>query len=268
MTAGFSALAAAMLIDPRRTLGHIGSHANNIPFVILGAVLLWFWMVRIQRGLGARLRRARRERLHRDEYRSRRGSFTWTFLSWAESKKPSAMAAATGAVCGALASYHPPHQVSSDRSPVLPSASSRSVITYAAVYIRMHKIGVDDTVDVSGRLTAWEASRARYLRVSLRRRIINAAGNNGLLFRESSTALDTDRGGRGDRHLSVHRDVTHPQGRLVLLSRSVSLRRMRRRARPRGTWRSRVSTLALPREKLYPPALYGPLREIYLVGRA
>src|SRR6185369_17239709 len=39
MTAGFSALAAAMLVGKRLKEEHPGVSANNVPFVILGAVL-------------------------------------------------------------------------------------------------------------------------------------------------------------------------------------------------------------------------------------
>src|SRR4029077_10315865 len=42
MTAGFSALAAALLVGKRLETRHMGSTANNVPFVILGAALLWF----------------------------------------------------------------------------------------------------------------------------------------------------------------------------------------------------------------------------------
>src|SRR6202142_2299433 len=43
MTAGFSALAAALLVGKRLQTGNTPANsANNIPFVILGAALLWF----------------------------------------------------------------------------------------------------------------------------------------------------------------------------------------------------------------------------------
>src|SRR3989344_562789 len=42
MTAGFSALAAAPLVGKRLQTGSLAQSANNIPFVILGAALLWF----------------------------------------------------------------------------------------------------------------------------------------------------------------------------------------------------------------------------------
>src|SRR5580704_2007708 len=42
MTAGFSALAAAYLVGKRLQGGSPATNASNVPFVILGAALLWF----------------------------------------------------------------------------------------------------------------------------------------------------------------------------------------------------------------------------------
>src|SRR6185369_17823948 len=42
MTAGFSALAAAYLVGKRLSGGSPATSASNLPFVILGAALLWF----------------------------------------------------------------------------------------------------------------------------------------------------------------------------------------------------------------------------------
>ena len=42
MSSGFAALAAALVVGKRLKRTPVGSSANNIPFVILGAVLLWF----------------------------------------------------------------------------------------------------------------------------------------------------------------------------------------------------------------------------------
>ena len=89
------------------------------------------------------------------------------------------MAAATGAVCGLVA-------ITPASGFVGPIASIAigiiaGVITYAAVYIRTHKIGVDDTLDV------WAAHGVGGLTGAIltgifAEKVINAAGNNGLLF--------------------------------------------------------------------------------------
>ena len=179
MTAGFSALAAAMLVGRRRTLGHIGSHANNIPFVILGAVLLWFGWFGFNAGSALASGALAASAFIVTNTAAAAAALTWTFLSWAENKKPSAMAAATGAVCGLVA-------ITPASGFVGPIASIAigiiaGVITYAAVYIRTHKIGVDDTLDV------WAAHGVGGLTGAIltgifAEKVINAAGNNGLLF--------------------------------------------------------------------------------------
>ena len=89
------------------------------------------------------------------------------------------MAAATGAVCGLVAIT----PASGFVGPVASIAIGiiAGVITYAAVFIRTHKIGVDDTLDV------WAAHGVGGLTGAVltgifAEKVINAAGNNGLLF--------------------------------------------------------------------------------------
>ncbi len=179
MTAGFSALAAAMIVGRRLTLSHVGSHANNIPFVILGAVLLWFGWFGFNAGSALAAGALAASAFIVTNIAAAAAALTWTFLSWAENKKPSAMAAATGAVCGLVA-------ITPASGFVGPIASIAigiiaGVITYAAVYIRTHKIRLDDTLDV------WAAHGVGGLTGAIltgifAEKAINAAGNNGLLF--------------------------------------------------------------------------------------
>ena len=179
MTAGFSALAAALLVGRRINHTPVGSSANNIPFVILGAVLLWFGWFGFNAGSALASGALAASAFVVTNTAAAAAALTWAFLSWAENKKPSAMAAATGAVCGLVA-------ITPASGFVGPIASIAigviaGVITYAAVFIRTHKIKIDDTLDV------WAAHGIGGLTGALltgifAEKIINAAGNNGLLF--------------------------------------------------------------------------------------
>lgn len=179
MSAGFSALAAALLVGKRIERTHPGSAANNIPFVILGAVLLWFGWFGFNAGSALASGALAANAFVVTNIAAAAAALTWTVLSWAENKKPSAMAAATGAVCGLVAIT----PASGFVGPVASIAIGiiAGVITYAAVFIRSNKIRIDDTLDV------WAAHGigglvGAVLTGVFAEKIINGAGANGLLF--------------------------------------------------------------------------------------
>src|SRR3989344_5390412 len=146
MTAGFSALAAAMLVGRRRMLARPGSHANNIPFVILGAVLLWFGWFGFNAGSALASGALAASAFIVTNTAAAAAALTWTFLSWAENRKVSAMAAASGAIVGLVA-------ITPASGHVGPIASIAigiiaGVVCYIAVYMRNRRIKIDDTLDV------------------------------------------------------------------------------------------------------------------------
>lgn len=179
MSAGFSALAAALLVGRRLKQSSLGENANNIPFVILGAVLLWFGWFGFNAGSALTAGALAASAFVATNIAAAASALTWAILSWAENKKPSAMAAATGAVCGLVA-------ITPASGFVGPIASLAigiiaGVVTYGVVYIRTKKIKIDDTLDV------WAAHgigglTGAVLTGFFAEKIINPAGNNGLLF--------------------------------------------------------------------------------------
>ena len=179
MSAGFSALAAALLVGKRLQSNSPGTTANNIPFVILGAALLWFGWFGFNAGSALAAGALAASAFVVTNTAAAAAALTWVALSWAENKKPSAMAAAIGAVCGLVA-------ITPASGYVGPVASIAigilgGAITYAAVYFRSRKIAIDDSLDVwaghgIGGLTG------AILTGVFAEKAINAAGNNGLLF--------------------------------------------------------------------------------------
>src|SRR3990167_8030428 len=179
MSAGFSALAAALLVGRRLKQSSLGENANNIPFVILGAVLLWFGWFGFNAGSALTAGVLAASAFVATNIAAAAAALTWVTLSFAENLKPSAMAAATGAVCGLVAIT----PASGFVGPVAAIAIGiiAGVVTYAAVFIRSNKVKIDDTLDV------WAAHGIGGLIGALltgifAEKIINGAGANGLLF--------------------------------------------------------------------------------------
>ena len=179
MSSGFAALAAALVIGKRLVRTPVGSSANNIPFVILGAVLLWFGWFGFNAGSALASGALAASAFVVTNTATAAAALTWVFLSWAENKKTSAMAAASGAVVGLVA-------ITPASGYVGPIASIAigviaGVVCYVAVYLRNRKIAVDDTLDV------WAVHGIGGLTGALLTGVfaetaINAAGANGLLF--------------------------------------------------------------------------------------
>ncbi len=179
MTAGFSALAAAFLVGKRLEHSRPGSVANNIPFVILGAILLWFGWFGFNAGSALSSGVLAVSAFVVTNIAAAACALVWTFLSWTEHGKPSAMGAATGAVCGLVAIT----PASGFVGPVAAIAIGiiAGVVTYAAVYLRAKRMKVDDTLDV------WAAHGIGGLTGAIltgffAEKVINGAGANGLLF--------------------------------------------------------------------------------------
>lgn len=179
MSAGFSALAAAILAGKRLQNGSATISPNNVPFVILGAVLLWFGWFGFNAGSALAAGALAASAFVVTNTAAAAAALTWVALSWVENKKPSALAAAIGCVCGLVAITPASGYV----GPVAAIAIGiiAGVVTYLAVYVRSKKMTIDDTLDVwaahgigglvGAVLTGFFAEKA-----------INAAGQNGLLF--------------------------------------------------------------------------------------
>jgi len=161
--------------------------ANNLPFVILGAALLWFGWFGFNAGSALPQGRSLQV-LRSDQHRAAAAALTWVALSWADKGKPSAMAAAIGAVCGLVA-------ITPASGYVGPIASIAIGILgggcdILAVYLRGRKIAIDDTLDVwAGH--GMEVLRAQFLLASCRKSS-ECSRNNGLSLCNPHPARRTD----------------------------------------------------------------------------
>lgn len=181
ISAGFSAIAAAWLIGKREDhkTSHPATSANNVPFVILGAALLWFGWFGFNAGSALSSGALAASAFVVTNIAAAAAALTWMTLSWSQNRKPSAMGTVTGAVCGLVAIT----PASGFVGPIAAIAIGiiAGVVTYLALYFRSKKINVDDTLDV------WAAHGIGGLTGAIltgvfAEKAINEFGNNGLLF--------------------------------------------------------------------------------------
>lgn len=100
--AGVSALGSAMVIGRRHKSAH-GARPSNVPFVILGAALLWFGWFGFNAGSALAMNGVAVNALVTTNIAAAFAALSWMAVDWTLWGKPSATGAATGAVCGLVA---------------------------------------------------------------------------------------------------------------------------------------------------------------------
>jgi Amt family ammonium transporter len=103
IAAGISALAAALVIGKRKDLGLKEFKPNNIPYVILGAGLLWFGWFGFNAGSALAANEIAVSALVVTNLSAAAAAVSWMTVDWVIKGKPSAVGLAVGAVCGLVA---------------------------------------------------------------------------------------------------------------------------------------------------------------------
>jgi Amt family ammonium transporter len=180
ISAGFAGVAAAIVVG-RRLNYRQGepTTANNVPFILLGAALLWFGWFGFNAGSALASNALAVSAFVVTNTAAAAAALTWMVLSWAQHKKPSATATATGAVVGLVA-------ITPASGYVGPMASIAigiiaGIVTYVMLLFRGKFTRIDDTLDV------WAAHGMGGLTGAILTGVfaeaaINSAGHDGLLF--------------------------------------------------------------------------------------
>ncbi|HYT16698.1 MAG TPA: ammonium transporter [Thermoplasmata archaeon] len=101
--AGVSAVAAALVIGRRQGVDRLDSRPNNIPYVILGASVLWFGWFGFNAGSALHADALAVNALVVTNLAASGAAVSWMLTDWVRKGKPSAVGMAVGAVCGLVA---------------------------------------------------------------------------------------------------------------------------------------------------------------------
>ena len=147
INAGVAALAAALLYGRRRGYGREPMEPHNVPFVVLGAAILWFGWFGFNAGSALAADGIAANAFVVTFVATAAAMLTWTLLTWGFSGKPSVVGAAVGAVAGLVAIT--PASGFVDTLPALAIGVGAGALCYGAVQLRI-RLRLDDSLDVVG----------------------------------------------------------------------------------------------------------------------
>jgi Amt family ammonium transporter len=178
-TAGVSALAAAIFIGRRKDLSpHKENRPNNIPFVILGAAILWFGWFGFNAGSALAANGIAANALLVTNLAAAAAAMSWMITDWVRKGKPSAVGMSVGAVCG-LATITPASGYVGPMASIIIGAAAGIVCNFVAGWRARTRL--DDSLDVFACHGAGGILGAIATGI-FASTLINAAGPNGLLY--------------------------------------------------------------------------------------
>jgi Amt family ammonium transporter len=146
VNAGISALALALVLGPRKGFKEGETmEPNNIPYVVLGAALLWFGWFGFNAGSALTAGGLASNAFIATNTAAAAAAFTWMILGWIN-RRPSVLGVATGAVVGLVAItpaagfVHPLAGI--------PIGVVASILSYYVMIWRNKANKVDESLDV------------------------------------------------------------------------------------------------------------------------
>jgi len=143
ISAGFAALAIALVIGKRAGYGHYTMEPHNIPMTLLGAALLWFGWFGFNGGSALAANGMAVNAIVVTNTAAAAGALSWMAISWYYGK-PSSLGMVTGAVAG-LGTITPAAGYVTPLTAVLIGAIA-GIVCYKAMLWRI-KSGMDESLD-------------------------------------------------------------------------------------------------------------------------
>jgi Amt family ammonium transporter len=182
ISSGVAALAAALAVGKRKGYGDEPMPPHNLTITLLGAGLLWFGWFGFNGGSAGASGSIATSAFVVTQFSAASAALSWMIAEWVFRGKPTALGAASGAVAG-LATITPASGFVGPLSAILIGLVA-GALCYYAINLKS-KFGYDDSLDVVG--VHGVGSTWGVLAVGLfASKAINSAGNDGLLFGNSS----------------------------------------------------------------------------------
>jgi len=178
ITAGFSALAFALAIGPRKGFGKTSFEPSNIPYSVLGAGLLWMGWFGFNGGSALAADGLAVHALFTTNTAAAAAGLVWMILSWIDNK-PSVLGIVTGAVVG-LVAVTPGAGFVTPLGALLIGGLAAPISYYAIKFVKGRNL-IDESLDVfacHGLGGLWGALATGLFATTA----VNAGGANGLFY--------------------------------------------------------------------------------------
>jgi len=149
INAGIAALVTAIMLGKRKLpKGQHITPPHNIPFVVIGAALLWFGWFGFNAGSGLAADGLAANAFLVTHIAAAAAALSWVLLDWFSNKKPTIVGISTGAVAGLVAIT--PAAGFVDVSGAIIIGLLVSVMCFFMVSVVKRKLGYDDSLDAFG----------------------------------------------------------------------------------------------------------------------
>lgn len=148
ISSGVSALVAALVLGKRKNYGKVSYHPHNIPFVFLGAALLWFGWFGFNAGSAGAANSLAVHAFMTTNTAAAVAMLSWMLIEKVKNGKPTLVGASTGIVIGLVAITPAAGFVPIWASIVI--GALVSPICYFFITVVKPKFGYDDSLDAFG----------------------------------------------------------------------------------------------------------------------
>ncbi len=148
VNAGVAALVMAVLIGKREGYKRQPFSPHNMPFVLLGAALLWFGWFGFNAGSALAADGLAGNAFITTNVAAAAAGLAWVLIEWKQHGSPTALGAATGVVAGLVAITPACGFVTPMAA--IPIGAAAAVLSYLAVVLLKGRLGYDDSLDVFG----------------------------------------------------------------------------------------------------------------------
>lgn len=148
INAGIAGLVACFMVGKRKGFPGPTLVPHNVPFVLIGAALLWVGWFGFNAGSAGAANGSAGMAMLTTQIATAAALVVWMALEWIISKKPTAVGVATGAVAGLVAIT--PAAGSTDVAGALAIGAISSLVCYFAATKLKHTFNYDDSLDVFG----------------------------------------------------------------------------------------------------------------------
>jgi Amt family ammonium transporter len=147
LTSGVAALAAAIVLGPRKGYGKDSFMPHNLPMTLLGTGLLWFGWFGFNGGSALAADGIAASALVATHLGGMAGMAMWTLVEWLHRGKPTTLGAASGAIAG-LATITPAAGFVGPNAAILIGILAGAGCYYGVIL--KGRFGYDDSLDVVG----------------------------------------------------------------------------------------------------------------------